>query len=211
MGQVLVPRAASSLVAAGEKPQAGLLEREGVWAGGALILLSRRPPWRWLGCGSQAPPTAPPPNSFRDGCQGFHRVTQILPIWGNSCPFTQLRADSAQVKWSTAEAHADYLVPSEAISGLPGEAIVARHSWHPRGARWGQGTMPSVLSVSIVSRKEDWAPSSKSYVRKWWSWDSNPRQYRLLGCGDRGSMRCGVHSGLASGGLLLIRRPPHSL
>ena len=153
----------------------------------------------------------PPPTSFRDGCQGFHRVTQILPIRGNSCPFTQLRADSAQVKWSTAEAHEDYLVPSEAISGLPGEAIVARHSWHPLGAHWGQGTMPGVLSVSIVSRKEDWAPGSKSYMRKWWSWDSNPRQYRLLGCGDRGSMGCGVHSGLASGGLLLIRRPPHSL
>lgn len=69
-----------------------------------------------------------PPHPFGAGCQGFHRVTQILPIQGNSCPLTQLLADSIQVKWSTAEAHVCYLVPREAISGPLGRARVARHS-----------------------------------------------------------------------------------
>lgn len=70
----------------------------------------------------------PPPHPLGAGCQGFHCVTQILPIQGNSCPLTQLLADSIQVKWSTAEAHVDYLVPCEAISGPLGQTIVARHS-----------------------------------------------------------------------------------
>lgn len=48
----------------------------GAYAGGALILLSRRPQRGWLGCGSQPPSHHP----FGAGCQGFHRVTQILSI-----------------------------------------------------------------------------------------------------------------------------------
>lgn len=128
VGQVLVPRAASSLVAAGPKPQAGLPEREGVWAGGALIALSRRPPW-WLGCGSQAPP---PTHPFRAGCQGFHSVTQILPIQGNSCPLTQLLADSTQVKWSTAEAHAAYRVSWPSWASNSSEAQPASTGGHAK-------------------------------------------------------------------------------
>ena len=70
---------------------------------------------------------APTPPSFGAGCQGFHCVTQILPIQRNSCPPTQLPADSIQLKWSTREAHVECLVPGEAISCPLGQAIVANH------------------------------------------------------------------------------------
>ena len=56
VGKVPIPRAAPSLVEVGETARAGLQQGAGAWAGGALILLSRRPPWRWVGCGRQALP-----------------------------------------------------------------------------------------------------------------------------------------------------------
>ena len=78
----------------------------------------------WLGYGRQAPA----PLSFGAGCQGFHCVTQILPIQRNSCPPTQLLGDSIQLEWRPREAHVGYLVPSEAISSPLGQAVVANHS-----------------------------------------------------------------------------------
>lgn len=68
------------------------------------------------------------PHSFGAGCQGFHHVTHILPIQGNSCPFTQLLAGSIQVKWSTGETRVDYLVPDEATADPPGQVLVGSHS-----------------------------------------------------------------------------------
>lgn len=68
------------------------------------------------------------PHSFGAGCQGFHHVTHILPVQGNSCPFTQLLARSIQVKWSTGETRVDYLVPDEATADPPGQVLVGSHS-----------------------------------------------------------------------------------
>lgn len=125
-----------SRVAAGEKPGAGLPERErpGLEVPFSCCL-GDHPGGRWDVAARDLP--FPAPHRFGAGCQGFHRVTQILPIQGNSCPLTQLLADSIQVKWSTAEAHVRYLVPREAISGPLGRARVARHSipWRPTGAK----------------------------------------------------------------------------
>lgn len=75
--------------------------------------------------------TAPLSNHFAAGCQGFHCVTQILPIRGDGGPHPyQLLADFIQVNWSTGDTPVDYLVPNEAKLSPPGQATVARYRTH---------------------------------------------------------------------------------
>lgn len=133
----------------------------------------------------------PPAHSFGAGCQGFRHVTDILPIQGISCPFTQLLAGSIQ---STGETHVDYLVPKETIAGPLGQALVLVTA----SIHWGPGTMPSAASAFIVSRKEDGAPGSKSHGEKVVELGCEPRRVPAFGCGGGGRMSSDVHPGLAS-------------
>lgn len=112
-----------SLVVAGEKPGLASGRQEGPGLGvpssccrEATVEVAGR--WQ----------PASLPHSFGAGCRGFHHVTHILPIQGNSCPFAQLLAGSIQVKWSTGGTRVDYLVPSEATADPLGQALVASHS-----------------------------------------------------------------------------------
>lgn len=171
----------------------------GDWRGlrwGALTLLSGRPLWRCLGWGSQ-----PPPHSFGAGCQGFHHVTDILPIQGNSCPFTQLLAGSIQVKWSTGGTRVDHLVPNETTAGPLGQALVLVTA----GICWGPGTMPSAVSAFTVSRRKDGALGSKSHSEKVVELGCAPRKAPAfwLWWWKQGGQRFPPWPSL-------VRRPPHS-